>query len=462
MAYHCFIKNSKFYLFDIPNIIYCNVSEELAMALLNDNLQGLSYDNSQVIDYFKKKHVFLESGETSFLKKDPRQIYFSFPPAHLCNLNCKYCFADAGENYIGSNKLMSPQMAKNISEFIINQFPMYQYFRLDLTSGGEPLIDKRQFKSLITAVRETFNKYEKNLFIWMSTNGTLLTSDIIPFLQKNEVYFGISLDGPQPYHDKMRCYKNGQGTYDDITQNINNILNNSAYKQSVKELWGLSVITNQAPSLIEIINTYKQLNFRTLQMRFVRSNNSNLRIDDKYIKNIKENIDDLCNYFILQAQEESIQSLLLIANDNDYIGKLFRRLILNMPYIQRCFAGEYKFSFTANGDIYPCDAFVGLDSFKIGDLARGLYNIDCFKPETVEHRRPCQECWARYVCGGDCYHNSYLVNGSILTPDPVFCCCTKYIVEAAIATLCEISSINASLYSALVKKLRLRTHISNT
>lgn len=462
MSYHCFERSGKYYIYDIMSQNFACVPNDLGYAMMVRNFDNLSEESRQIRDYFRQQHIFFGNEINSFSKVKPRQIYFSFPPSHACNLACKYCFADSGKNYKGTIRKMSPATAKRVSQFLIDQFPTHQNFRLDLTSGGEPLIDKEAFKNLILEVRNVFRQNGKHLFIWMSTNGTLLTSDILPFLQENQVFFGISLDGPQYYHDRMRPYQNGNGSYVDVVRNIKEMLQSSTYSNRLKELWGLSVITSQAPPLTEIVQFYEKMQFQTLQMRLVRSNDSSLKIKESELKRIRFEIDSLCDLVVNQAQMGKTSALSLITNDNDYIGKLFRRLLLNLTYIQRCYAGEYKFSFTANGDIYPCDAFVGIEQFKLGSIDDGFYDQNSFFPTTVNQRLECRKCWARNICGGDCYHNSFLVNGNYNIPDSIFCDYTRYTIEAAIATLCQINDINSDLYGQLVQMLRLRTQASNT
>ncbi len=44
------------------------------------------------------------------------------------------------------------------------------------------------------------------------------------------------------------------------------------------------------------------------------------------------------------------------------------RLITKNKIVYRCQAGKNKFSITADGDIYPCDSFVGMKGMKIGNV----------------------------------------------------------------------------------------------
>lgn len=53
----------------------------------------------------------------------------------------------------------------------------------------------------------------------------------------------------------------------------------------------------------------------------------------------------------------------MLSNDNDYLGKILRRIILRRIVTHRCQAGKNKVSITANGQLFPCDSFVGKMNF---------------------------------------------------------------------------------------------------
>ena len=48
----------------------------------------------------------------------------------------------------------------------------------------------------------------------MTTNATLLTEDIMEYLDKNMGNIVLSIDGRKEIHDYMRPSRNGKGSYD--------------------------------------------------------------------------------------------------------------------------------------------------------------------------------------------------------------------------------------------------------
>ena len=57
----------------------------------------------------------------------------------------------------------------------------------------------------------SMEKNDIELNIFTESNGTLLDSEIIDYLDKNNISLGISIDGPKGIHDEMRCYVDGRG-----------------------------------------------------------------------------------------------------------------------------------------------------------------------------------------------------------------------------------------------------------
>ena len=86
--------------------------------------------------------------------------------------------------------------------------------------GGEPLlIEKQQFQCMCDILKKELSpcKYR----ILLQTNGVLIDADWITLFKENNIDLGISLDGPQEYHDQNRKYKNGTGSYTTIKENLN-------------------------------------------------------------------------------------------------------------------------------------------------------------------------------------------------------------------------------------------------
>jgi len=171
-----------------------------------------------------------------------------------------------------------------------------------------------------------------------------------------------------------------------------------------------------------------------------------------------ESVDELLCFAFNQAVKGSIQELLFFLNDNDHIGKIVRRIFIRKPYIYRCHAARAKLSFDAEGNIYPCDSFVGNKSFVIGHVHKGIdvQKQALFASLSIYDRLPCRTCWARFVCGGDCYHNSFVSNHTVSVPDPAFCEIVKFVAERSIIHINKLQQNNFKIYVTLCKTLTAR------
>lgn len=146
---------------------------------------------------------------------------------------------------------------------------------------------------------------------------------------------------------------------------------------------------------------------------------------------------------------------------NDFIGKLFLRIINQTPITMRCYAGRAKVSIAANGKVYPCDSFIGNEEFCLGDIWNGLDSDkrNLFFHQNVDNKKTCQNCWIKYICGGDCYHNSYVNNGRIDEPDSVLCEVNIHIVEEIIVFICNLQRDHDKQYRTLKRLLKMRSNL---
>lgn len=463
-SYHVFKDSGKYFLFDIYKMIFCEINSSIYNALTSSELSLLGDEDLMLLKSLSDNNVFFNSPIPHQHENTPAdKAYFSLAPVHGCNLKCRYCFASSGNNYTNQIRMHDDNTLRDISNFIcFNWMPECNEFRLDYVSGGEPLINKKAFRNSVMTLKNQFKLNKRELFIWLCSNGTLMDESDLAFFESQNLLFGLSLDGNKEQNNQ-RLYHNDKETYDDVIENIKMILS-SDFSNKSKELWGLSVITKHNSNLKEIIDHHYKLGFKTVQMKLVRlsqEDHKNVDFNKSEITNLKEHISHLFEYVLTEAVQDNLQPWLTFLNDNDHFGKLTRRIILKKPYDYRCHAARSKLSFTPDRKIYPCDSFIGMEEFCIGDLDNGLNHskLSNFENQSIYERESCKDCWARFVCSGDCFHNSYLSTGNISDPDPFFCDIVQYTTMHSIVTLNDLLRKNPQSYNKLYKFLNIRDKV---
>lgn len=459
-SYHVISDSNQYYLFDIYNMLLCSIDENTYYALHDKTFSSLPVQTQEKLILLAQNDCFFHQlSDKKYTATTSDTGYFSFAPVSNCNLRCKYCFAESGEVVKGT-KMFSKELITAICDFMITEFmPNAKRFRFDFVGGGEPLLNKPLLKDTIGLLEYIFNKYHKPLKIWLCTNGTLLDDDITAFFDRHHINVGISLDGPEKTHDACRPLENGKGSYQTIVNNVQNVLQNPQFSNHVKDLWGLCVLSSQSENYIDLLQHHKALGFSSMQMKIARlSKNNPLSLNNANLSDFECRIDELLCFSFNQANQGNIQELLFFLNDNDHIGKIVRRIFIRKPYIYRCHAAQAKLSFDAEGNIYPCDSFVGHKAFVIGHVYKGIdeQKQAPFKSLSIYDRQPCRTCWARFVCGGDCYHNSFVSNHNVSVPDPIFCEIVKFVAEKSIIHINKLQQNNYEIYETLYKTLIVR------
>lgn len=450
---HVFDCNGSFYLYDH----YCGIIIELSHELyicLRKFLQGdeLSPFQKSIIDEMINSGLIC--GENEINKNCSDQYttaYLSFAPIYQCNFRCSYCFGDHGDKYNGECKQFTDDSLKAMLEyFLYTVYPDVKQYRIDFVSGGEPLLGFDIIKKTIAYVENFSSQTGKKVSIWLCTNGSLLSDEISEFLSLHNVSIGISLDGKKEIHDQHRIDAKGEGTYDRVVKNIQQLKSDTKLSKKFKNIWGLSVGSNDNHNFVDILKHHKKIGFQSVQIKLVR-NNQNFDIC-----NILQSYDDLVTFIFDKFKNKEYDYINLILNDNDQFGKVLKRILLNQTVTRRCSAGTNKITICPDGTIYPCDSFVGIKEFELGTIDSGIHNKDTFSNAVVSKRGKCRKCSLRYLCGGDCYYNSYINTGSILSPDVEFCKIQKHIIEACIVLRYQMEKYDSKAYKILVKGLVIK------
>jgi len=84
--------------------------------------------------------------------------------------------------------------------------------------GGEPLLEFPLIQRVVEYCMDRFSG--KELTFNITTNGTLLSDEIIRYFQVHDVSMMISLDGPKEINDQNRIFADGGGTCDAVMERI--------------------------------------------------------------------------------------------------------------------------------------------------------------------------------------------------------------------------------------------------
>ena len=137
-----------------------------------------------------------------------------------CNFRCKYCIYSEEHNVrqrSHSTEHMSWEVAKKAVDFLWSHSVDSKSVNVGFY-GGEPLLEFPLIRRVVEYCEERF--YGKDLTFTITTNGTLLSDEIIHYFEAHDISLMISLDGPKEINDKNRVYADGRGTYDVVMERI--------------------------------------------------------------------------------------------------------------------------------------------------------------------------------------------------------------------------------------------------
>ncbi|MHB8129123.1 MAG: radical SAM protein [Mobilitalea sp.] len=468
---------TRLHIFTLNDISYCVNCETYEMLIIPRELIPLCevYAQRDVIPKQDKSLLkqfldFIRVNERIFkmtatvIPNSTKMPIFSFCPAHQCNFECRYCFARKEATVQYNQKAISLRIVDLIFDYMLKKFPDFNKFRLEFVSGGEPLMNFASIKHACNLSRNLFESSGKEFMIQLVTNGTMLTWDILEFLQQHPVSIGISFEGTEANQNYLRIMKNHENSYEAVKFRILEIINSERYHNLAKGIWIISIVTSYCTSLVEIVESNIALGIHSMEMRIARGpENNELFMNYGNIAHFKTLYLDLFAYLELNIKQNNLKPLLMILNNYDFFGKIIKRIICKEHVLFRCGAGVSKFAFSADGDIYPCDSFVGEKEFLMGKVTepQDILTSTPFIFADINHRNPCSLCKFRYLCAGDCYYNSYVNNQDIYNSDTAFCIFMQFICDLSFKFVGVLQTQDGIDIDQLSKYLKKRDMINH-
>lgn len=313
-----------------------------------------------------------------------------------CNLRCTYCYGgDSGKFGIEDGGIMTKKVAfAAIDRLVGNDNTNGNRYQITLF-GGEPLLNK----SLMSAIFDYCNNLSKlhgvQFVYTMTTNGTLLDEDTIKLLINNNVSILLSLDGQKHIHDKRRIFRDEEGSFDTVMENIEKLKTNGL---------GFSVrATLKGDDFLEIdniVNFFQKIGDRKAYVSELSTYNDDL--SDFYI-----DVAETHKMLELQKNQIKITENRFLSGDNPYYMPFINVLNkINMTYSYPISCGFMRGTTTVSihGDYYPCHRFVGMSGFNFGNVFTGRDTEKYMKicEEIDKATLKCGRCFAKYICARGC------------------------------------------------------------
>lgn len=346
-----------------------------------------------------------------------RPLYVMLKPAgSLCNLRCKYCY------YLEKNALYTEQKNHVISDEMLDKF-IREYIEAQTSPdvlfcwhGGETLMRPISF---YRRAIELQRKYARGRRIdnTIQTNATMLTDEWCEFFRENNFLVGVSIDGPQEFHDEYRRTATGKPTFHKVMQGIR-LLN----KHNVE--WNALAVMNDfnADYPLEFYNFFKEIGCHYIQFTPIVERRIE-RNDGLSLAPGMEEGGELVDFSVTPEQWGKFLCTIFdewVRHDvGTYFIQIFDATLANWAGVQpglcslakECgHAGVMEF----NGDVYSCDHFVypehllgNINEKTITEMMYGEKQREFAKLKHELLPQQCRECPVEFACHGECPKNRF-------------------------------------------------------
>ena len=343
--------------------------------------------------------------------------------AHDCNLACRYCFAGEGE-YHGKRELMSFEVGKKALDFLVKSSGSRKNLEVDFF-GGEPLLNFDVVKQLVEYGRSIEEAAGKKFRFTLTTNGMLLTDEILEFANKEMGNLVLSLDGRKEIHDYMRPLRGGQGSYDTILPKFKK----AAESRNQMNYYVRGTYTHNNLDFAKDVEHMAELGFEQISVEpVVAPPEEDYAIREEDLPKLLEQYDELAKYLLKRREDGKAVNFFHFMIDLSGGPCVAKRL-------SGCGSGTEYLAVAPNGDFYPCHQFVGMPDFLLGNVDIGITNeevVNKFKLCNVYAKEECKTCFSKFYCSGGCAANAYNFSGDINGVYEIGCKLQRKRVECAI------------------------------
>ncbi|MDQ0784648.1 radical SAM/SPASM domain-containing protein [Streptomyces sp. B3I8] len=312
-----------------------------------------------------------------------------------CNLSCGHCYADEGR-FGGTARAMSRSTALAAVDRLLAEAAPGADVVVGFM-GGEPLLARDLVHAVVDHATRAGAATGHPVRFSLTTNLTTVQPQDARLFAEHPFTVSVSLDGDRAGHDALRRTRGGGSAYDRLRAGLEVL----RLHGRPRHLAARVSVTPRTQRLLDVLEHGISLGFDEVGFAAVVS-----APDPAF----EINYDAFAGFLdrMLECGRTALREVTAgrhypFGNFHTALHQLHRGS--HRPY--PCGAGAGYLSASAQGGLYACHRLVGDPAFAMGSVADGpdtLAREEHLARSHVDRMRPCQSCWARYLCGGGCYH----------------------------------------------------------
>jgi len=351
-----------------------------------------------------------------------------------CNLRCRYCFLKK------QPRRLPVDLGRQVVDFMLAGPPKVKQVSVYFF-GGEPLIEFETIKELTLYGRSQAAQKGKKLRLGVTTNGTLMTDEILDFLFGHKISINLSLDGRPETQNMNRQTATGHGSFPLIDGVIDSLLARNP-NQGAR----MTYDTKSVHTLYE--------DHEYLWSRGFKNTSPIAAFEDNWTEETLATAEEQYR-LIAQAVLERMRAgdLRRVTFLTKYIGRIatLKRRI-RIP----CGVCAAYIGISVDGVIYPCQRFAADEACAFGtlhevtdpEMRRKFLSFD------PRHLEGCDECPARMYCAGGCPAISWLCGGDLYSPWPGQCGIIRREFKTALWLYRQLKKENNPLLAKIIQSSR--------
>lgn len=307
-------------------------------------------------------------------------------PTWKCNLRCTYCFV-RNNNLVNDEVSMSSEVATRIIDALDLGLTNVENICIHFY-GGEPFTNISAIETMVKRARE---KRRGRFSFAVTTNGTILSKDILHLLRSGSFSIVLSIDGPAEVHDECRRSVHGTRTHAKVLQFLETVRAETSCRicasSVVRSGWSLKQATEYARTLP--INSIKAQAIRV-------HNNSPHALNNQEYKDYLVHLEEIGCKVINDLENSRLPV------DNRFASRVLQ--LLNGEKRRRfCAAGYTTFGITPSGNVLPC-ILIENNGAVLGHISdnpkKWIGAGQNWRAKPL--RTVCHTCAFLHMCGGGC------------------------------------------------------------